>query len=378
MNHTVRFPYTIAVCLLLASGIASADFVGYSVGERERSPLPNRLDNIDTKYLVNIEWGEYAGRRARVGVLQVDNTSTMSSFSVSTTGGNVDYSSSSTGVPVNGIEAIVIDAMARSNRFRLVERTVLGDVLNEQDLASSGRVAQPSGAATGNVLGAEYLVQVVVTDYESSTSSSDTGVGGLLRNRVPILGGVSVGKGTGRVGLNIRLIDAETSEIVFSKQIESIINESSLSLGGIGFGSDIALGGFFSNYSRTPIGQAVIAGINQGVFDLIKEIGSQTATGSVVQADASQVYINLGADSVAVGDVLEIREMGAELIDPETGISLGGTETVLGTVSVFQVEEKFCIARPVALSSTPERGAKVVSTQAAEPLEFASSFDEPR
>ncbi|NNL46908.1 MAG: hypothetical protein HKO76_00875, partial [Acidimicrobiia bacterium] len=206
----------IAVALLcvLFSGAASADYVAYSIGKKDRSPLPGRLDDVDTKYLVNIEWGEYAGRRSRLGVLEVDNTSSANSFRVSSAGGDFDYSSSTSGVPVNGIEAIVIDALARTNRFRLVERTVLSDVLGEQDLASSGRVAQPSGAATGNVLGAEYLVQVVVTDYEANTSGSGGGVGGLLRNKVPVLGGVKLGKGTGRVGLNFRLIDAETSEIV--------------------------------------------------------------------------------------------------------------------------------------------------------------------
>lgn len=378
MTHPARISCACAILLLSLSGTVSADYVGYSVGKKDRSPLPSRLDDVDTQYLVNIEWGDYSGRRSRLGVLEVDNTSSANSFSVSSAGGDFDYSSSSNGVPVNGIEAIVIDSLARTSRFRLVERTVLGDVLGEQDLASSGRVAQPSGAATGNVLGAEYLVQVVVTDYESNTSGSGGGVGGLLRSKVPLLGGVKIGKGTGRVGLNFRLIDAETSEIVFTKQIESVINESNLSLGGIGFGSDIALGGFFSNYSKTPIGQAVIAGINQGVFDLVKEIGAKRAEGSVVKADAGQIYTNLGDSAVSVGEILEVREQGEQLIDPETGISLGGAETMLGTVEVTQVQEKFSIARPLSLSKTPERGTKLVSTTAPPPLEFADSFEKPK
>lgn len=378
MQRLVRIATGLILGAALIGANANADYVAYSIGKKERSPLPSRLDDVDTKYLVNVEWGEYAGRKSRLGVLKVDNTSSSTSFTVSGTGGNIDYSSSTAGVPVNGIESIVIDSLSRSNRFRLVERTELSSVLGEQDLAASGRVATPSGAATGNVLGAEYLVQVVVTDYESNTSGSDVGVGGLLKSKVPLLGGVKMGKGTGRVGLNFRLIDAETSEIVFTKQIESQIDESSLSLGGIGFGSDIALGGFFSNYSRTPIGQAVIAGINQGVFDLIQQIGAKSAEGSVVKADPNQIFVNLGADAVSVGEILEIREKGEELIDPETGISLGGTETVLGTISVSQVQEKFSIARPVSLSKTPERGAKVVSTQPAAPLEFADRWKKPK
>ena len=110
----------------------------------------------------------------------------------------------------------------------------------------------------------------------------------------------------------------------------------------------------------------------------IQQIGSKGAEGSVVKADPNQIYVNLGADAVSVGEILEIREKGEELIDPETGISLGGTETVLGTISVSQVQEKFSIARPVSLSKTPQRGAKVVSTQPAAPLEFADTWKKPK
>ncbi len=363
---------------LAISAPALADFVAYSVGDKTRSALPEKLNDIDTKHLVNIEWGDYGGRKARVGVLNVDNTSSAQTFRISGAGGDIDYSASTNGIPVNGIEAIVIDSLARSNRFRLVERTVLSDVLGEQDLATSGRVAKPSGAKTGNVLGAEYLVQVVITDYETNTSGkSGGGVGGLLKS-VPLLGGAKLSKGTGRVGLNFRLIDAETSEILFTNQIESQINERGLSVGGLGFGDGVALGGFFSNYSRTPIGQAVIAGVNQGVFELIKQVGAQVATGSVVKADANQIFVNLGKNSVSMGEVLEIRELGEELIDPETGISLGGSETVLGTIEVTQVQDKFSIARPVSLGSVPARGAKVVATTPPAPLEFAPEFVKPK
>ncbi len=369
----------LTVFSILLPGLAlGADYVAYSVGEKGRAPLPERVDDIDTKYLLSIEWGDYAGPRARLGVLPVDNNSAVSSFTISSSMGDVDYSSSSTGVPVNGIEAIVIDSLAQTKRFRLVERTELGSVLGEQDLASSGRVAQPSAAATGNVLGAQYLVQVVVTDYESNTSGKKGGVGGLLRNRVPLLGGIKAGKSEGRVGLNIRLIDAETSEITFTKQIESIITETNIAFGGVGFGSDIALGGFLSSYSKTPIGQAVIAGINEGVFELVKQIGARPAEGSVVKADPSQMYINLGADAVNVGDRLKVVKLGEELIDPETGISLGGSMTTIGEVEVTQVQDKFSIARHVAMSGEASRGDKVVSVQAAEPLQFAASWDAPR
>lgn len=365
--------------LVCATSGAHADYVAYSIGEKERSPLPERLDDVDTRYLVNIAWGEYAGRKARLGVLPVDNTSDVGSFTVTSAHGTSEVNLGGGQVPVNGIEAMVISALSDSNRFRLVERTELGSVMGEQDLAASGRVAAPSGAATGNILGAEILVQFVITDYQDNTSGTDGGVvGGLLSSKVPVLGGLKAGKSEGVVGMNMRLIDAETSEIIFTKQIEASLKKTTFGVGGIGFGSDGALGGFISKYKETPIGQAVMAGINQSVFELIKEVGSRPAEGSVIKADASQVYVNLGEGSVSAGDRLQVVRKGEDLIDPETGISLGAETTSLGEIEVATVNEKFSIARPVSVAGTLQRGDQVRSTAVAAPLEFAPRWKKPK
>ncbi len=370
----------LAVLLVLACSPAFADYLAYSVSDKGRSPLPERIDEIEAEHLLNLEWGDFDGKRVRVGVLEVDNNSSTASFTVKDSSGvayEAEWSHSGAGmVPVNGIEAIVTDTMNRTGRFRLVERAALGDVMGEQDLASSGRVAQPSGAATGQILGAEILVQVVVTDYEEKTSGTDKGVGGLFR-KVPVIGGVGMSSDEGRVGLNIRLIDATTSEVLFTKQIESVIKQSEITFGGIGYTGDIGLGGFMSSYSKTPIGQAVIAGVNKCVYELVKEIGARPAEGSVVKAEDNRVWVNIGEDGLEVGDRLTVMRKGEELIDPETGISLGSSDTSLGEIEVIQVAEKYSIAQSVSLSTAPGRGDKVVSQAAPTSIEFASTWQPP-
>ena len=364
----------------LALGYGNAavgDYVAYSVSEKAKTPLPADIDDIDPRYLVNLEWGQYSGPKSRVGVLEVDNTSSADSFLVSGPWGEIASTSAAGQVPVNGIEAILTDALARTARFRLVERAQLNSVLAEQDLATSGRVAQPSAAATGNVLGAQYLIQGVVTNYEPDTEGKDIGVGAITR-KVPLLGGVKFKNRKGIVGMNFRLIDAETSEIVFTKQVDSRIEEKGLALGAAGWGDDLGLGGFMSGYAKTPIGQAVIAACNEGVFELIKQIGAQPTAGSIVKADAQEIFVNLGEDRVAIGDTLQVMSMGEELIDPDTGISLGAEATVLGDIQVFRVAEKFSVARPVNLSNVPARGDKVRSTKAPPALEFADNWKKPK
>lgn len=365
--------YAVFCILLLTAQTGWTEYLAYSVTDNSKKPLPENIDGVDAKHLINIEWGAFAGGKSRVAILEVDNTSTADSFVVVAGFSAASYGNSQ--VPVNGIEAIVTDAVSRTGRFRLVERQVLEEVLGEQDLAASGRVAGPSGATTGVVLGAQYLVQVVVTDYENKVQSTSKGFGGLLKSAgLPSVGELNLESGEGRVGLNFRIIDANTSEVMFTKQIESIIKEAGVRFAGGTSIDDLGLGGFISDYSRTPVGQAVIAGINKGVYELVKEIGVQVATGSVVKAEGEQVWLNLGADSVAVGDRLNVISKGEELIDPETGISLGSSDTVLGAVEVAQVEEKYSIARNVSMSSTPSRGDKVKALEVASGMEFAGDW----
>ena len=358
---------------MLGAALANADYLAYSLEGDDRIPLPENIDGLDAKHLVNLEWGGYDGAKSRLGVLEVENNSDSSSFGRRGSAYGWTYGDAGK-VPVSGIETIVTDALNRSGRFRLVERTVIQSILEEQDFAASGRVARPSGAATGNVLGAQYLVQVVVTDYEARTAGSGTGVGGFLKKRVPALGDIDFRKGQGRVGLNFRLIDAATSEVTYTKQIESVIKESGISVRAAGSSSSADLGGFLADYSRTPIGQAVIAGINKGVYELVKQIGAAPASGSIVKAENNRVFLNIGGDSIRVGDEAVVVAPGEELIDPETGISLGSSETEVARVRVAQVQDKFSIADVVSSSGRIQRGYKVRSLAAPPSIEFAPSF----
>jgi hypothetical protein len=176
--------------------------------------------------------------------------------------------------------------------------------------------------------------------------------------------------------MNVRLIDAETSEIVFTKQIDSEIKETGLDFGGAAAGDDLGLAGFLSNFSKTPVGQATIAGVNKGVYELIKQVGARPAEGAVVTTTGNQVVINLGTGNAEVGERFQLMRRGEDLIDPDTGLSLGTMETVAGEIEVAAVQEKFSTARLLNGASPPNRGDKVVSTNAPPALEFASTWSE--
>jgi len=372
----------LAALLIGFVSVAQADYVAYSVDQDGvKRPLPEYIGNIPVKYLLNIKWGKYNGKKVRIGVLPVENNSSSQTVSVTGPGGTVTYNASvGQGVPVQGIEAIITNVMQQTHRFRLVERKVLDKALKEQDLGATGRMAKPSAAKIGKVLGAQYLFQAVITNYEAGVEKKGGGLGGLLGGRAgALLGAISVKSSKAVLGMNFRLIDAETSEIVYTDQVEVSIKDSGLSFGGLGITGGGALGGFMSSYAKTPIGQAVITAANRGVYGLVKQTGNAPATGSVIKVHRGKVYLNLGKDSVSRGERLDLMHVGEQLIDPETGISLGGEEERIGSVKVIAAKEKYSIAKPVGIrASHIKRGDKVVSTKRPEPLHYAATWNGPQ
>ncbi|HED15236.1 MAG TPA: hypothetical protein ENI64_00230 [Gammaproteobacteria bacterium] len=375
----------LALTLFIISPVAQAEYVAYAVIDGNKKPLPERIDEIPAEDLIKVEWGKYNGNKSRVGVMKVDNKTSSRTVVINSShrghglygglyggSGTTEYSVGGSGVPVEGIDAILTDTLHRSGRFRVVERTALNKTFAEQDLVNTGRISRPSGARTGKTLGAQYLIQAVVTSYEPNFSGNSIGAGGLVSG---FLGGLSVSSKKSMVGMNFRLIDAETSEIVYTKQVSAVLEESGIGFGGLGFGGGGIGGGFVNSYSKTPIGQAVIAAINMGVYDLIKQVGAEPVKGSVVKASKGKIYINLGKGVVKTGDILTLLAAGEALIDPETGISLGGDDEEIGNIQVVSVKKKYAIAKAVgSINGKIHKGDKVHAHTAPSHLEFGPAW----
>ncbi len=74
-------------------------------------------------------------------------------------------------------------------------------------------------------------------------------------------------------------------------------------------------------------------------------MGDQVS-GRIVRAlDNDRFVINAGlAEGVAEGDRFAVFELGEEIIDPETGTSLGSLELVKGHLRVLHVQEQMALA----------------------------------
>ena len=69
----------------------------------------------------------------------------------------------------------------------------------------------------------------------------------------------------------------------------------------------------------------------------------------VKRTRGNQVIINRGKDGgMEMGETLEVFFAGEELIDPDTGLSLGSSEEFVGTVQVVRINPKVTYAKIVS------------------------------
>lgn len=161
----------------------------------------------------------------------------------------------------DGMRDMLTTALFSTNRYIVLEREQLGAVLKEQDLATTGRIKKGTEAPTGEIYGAELIITAAVTEFEGGAK----GVGGGTK----ILG-VKVGGGVKKahIAIDIRIIDAKTSQIVAATSVEG--KATSFALGGatrIGGSLPVALGGF----SKTPTEKAIRVCIQKAVEYIVSQ-----------------------------------------------------------------------------------------------------------
>ena len=78
-----------------------------------------------------------------------------------------DGGASST-VVTQGSTEMLITALQRSRQFTVLDRARFGDLMNEQNLVSSARVAPGQGPELGALSGANYMISGSITEYQVS------------------------------------------------------------------------------------------------------------------------------------------------------------------------------------------------------------------
>lgn len=153
------------------------------------------------------------------------------------------------------LTALLANELAATGKFKVVERAKLDAVMDEQDLAASGRVKQNGKAAkTGELTGAQYLVFATVSAFDSQ--SRGTGAGLSFK-------GISVGgkKEDAYMAIDLRVVDSTTGEVEFVRTVEARATSYGVS-GGYYRGG---WSGELAKYENTPTGKAIRGTIIEAV-----------------------------------------------------------------------------------------------------------------
>jgi len=178
----------------------------------------------------------------------------------------VDKSAKGYGEIGAGMTDMITTALFNTNRFIVLERGELGEVLREQDLGASGRIKKGTAAPIGEIEGAELLVVGAITEFEPNA-------GGFAGGTTTGFLGVGIGGKTAHIAIDIRIIDAKTSRILAARSVEGKAQD----IGGI---AGIAVGPLahgFGAFAKTPMEKAI-------------RICLQTAVNFIAQQTPAQYY----------------------------------------------------------------------------------------
>ena len=228
------------------------------------------------------------------------------------------YGSKSVG---EGMSDMVVTELVKTGNYRVIEREQLNQLLAEQDLGQSGIVTPESAAQVGKVLGVELAVFGAITEF--GYKRGDTGVR---------LGGtkVGVGKQSAVAGLDIRLVNTSTGEIIVAENVTETKNAlaGSFSKGRVSFDNR-------KSFDESLVGKVTRKAVER-VIRLIDDGSVNVAwQAKVITMQGNKVYINSGQqDGVEVGDVYTVFKVGEALIDPDTGLNLGTIDQEAGQIKV--------------------------------------------
>ena len=253
---------TIVFALML---LASCGPVGEAIqnpGKPTAQTASASQQSIDTAQLE-----PYDGPKARVAVYRFADQSAKGGGGYSRSTG---WYSAQIG---NGMAEMLNDVLVQSNRFIVLDRQSLEDVLMEQDLGASGRVRPKSAPKIGAIEGADLLIKGSVTEFEPGSSGGNASSAlGYFGAPGAVLGGVLGGVEQSHIAMVVQVVDATTSRILFSTTVEGKAND--FNLGGFlgGFGRNFSANGGLGVWQNTPMEKA----IRVAIIKAVQEVSNKT------------------------------------------------------------------------------------------------------
>lgn len=256
--------------------------------------------------------------------------------------------------PGVAISDLVTDQLVNGGKFAVVDRNKLTNILKEHQLGSTGEVSPATAVASGQLIGARYLIVGNVLQFAQTGQSGGGGFGASL----PFVGGASVRTQKVTLQVAVKVIDALTGQIMQSFPAEESKSSTSWGTSALGGFTGGLVGGSYSNqqFISSTMGQL----INTMAADIAKKLdptkfvasapAGPSLTGKIIAVDGSNFIINLGSSQgVAVGmffDVVTVRQ----IKDPDSGKTLT-SRSPIGKMQIISVDNDTAIGKALPGSS---------------------------
>jgi len=229
-----------------------------------------------------------------------------------------------TGQPVGeGMADMLTTELVKSGKYRVVERQQIEAIMKEQQLGQTGSVTAQTAAQVGQLLGVELAIFGAVTEFGYKKSE-----GGIDLKKKGF--GFGIQSASASVGIDVRFTNTNTGEIIAADNVRKEQSKKGLSIDtrAIAFENK-------SDFDESLVGKATRAAIEEIMGKLDAFMENLPWQAKIIKVTGNTVYINSGAEAgLNVGAVLAVYSKGEELIDPDTGLSLGSEESVVGEIVV--------------------------------------------
>jgi curli biogenesis system outer membrane secretion channel CsgG len=226
---------------------------------------------------------------------------------------------------------VFMTELLKTGTFSVIERARLNDILKEHNLVAQGAVTPQSAVQLGKLLGAQLMVVGSVTEFGTEVHGARfRGIGGSVA--------------TYRCMIDVRVINVETSEILYADRQGSNYRGVAVGINSFEAGRD-------ADYGK--VAGATMAGavekLVQGLAAASEELSSASGFGMIADVDGADIYINRGSvDGIKAGDRFRVVRLGKKIIDPETGQTMGQKREDVGVIQVVDVMEKMSICKLVS------------------------------
>lgn len=239
-----------------------------------------------------------------------------------------EIESSYRSLDVESVKTAIESALAKTRKFRVMERGNLNQRLKERNLSIAG--IADGVASLGGSSGIDYLIMGRVMEV----SVVKAGRGGAA-----LLGGLfSSRECRALVSLNIRVNDVHTGEI---RVTDDYSVTQKIPVNWPEYSPDYDDPCRYTNTNQRSaalqsaaiaVGEAISGEVTMTLFPI-----------KVIRVQGAEVYVNYGESVLAPGNYLRVVSVGEGFVDPDTGEVLGVEEEDIGFIGISEVREKYSI-----------------------------------